>query len=182
MCDDLLVPHLSNTQVVWLILVLIIGAYSILVYSFLPHKSKSRAKKNKMSKLILTTLICLLPHIAYALDLNVSWLPNAESEVVKSYSLYQREELGEFTNSIDMGLPSLSLDKKLHFILNIDDLAKDKKYFYVLTAINATGEESAYSEEKSIFLASRPSPPSEFKIDQGVGDINIIIRIGTTQE
>lgn len=109
-------------------------------------------------------IFCLLiffgfGHTQQAKNVTVSWDANSESDLA-GYKVYIGESSGNYSGNVDVG-------NVLQFTWN--NLAVGKIYFFAVTAYDAAGNESDFSEEVSIALdppvdTNPPAPPRNVNV------------------
>lgn len=97
----------------------------------------------------------ILLHNVYAADISFSWLPNSETDL-KGYKIHYGEVSGNYTDSVDCGLPEI-IDGRVQY--TITDLP-DGLLYYACTAYD-NEQESDYSNE--LFLDPIPLAPVELQ-------------------
>lgn len=113
-------------------------------------------------------LILLMWPLLFSGGVKITWnAPTTNSDGtpltdLKGYNIYYGKETGVYVNQVDVG-NVLTFD-----ILNLDE---GVTYFFVLTAYDSTGNESAFSTEVSIFIpiatipdTLKPAPPESVKV------------------
>lgn len=96
-------------------------------------------------------LLLVLPACIYASDVTLTWNANTESDLA-GYKLYQGTVSGQY------GAP-VTLGKVTTHTLTLPTLTTDQTYFWALSAIDLTGNESGLSNEVSKFVVGVPPPP-----------------------
>jgi hypothetical protein len=116
-------------------------------------------------RILLVTMIFALTgyQASWAADANFSWLPNDASDGTVGYILHYGTSSRVYTESIDVGSPSL-VGGRVN--ANVPQLAPDQKYFFTVTAYNAAGQESTYANEVASTI------PSD-AVDDGTGDTGV---------
>ena len=89
-------------------------------------------------------IIILFVSAAEASDVSFSWTPNTESNL-DGYKIHYGTEQGTYTEVTDVGNPTIGDDNKVHG--NVDNLTEGTTYYFVCTAYDDQGNESAYSQE-----------------------------------
>ncbi len=106
-----------------------------------------------MKKLIL--LILLIPSLALAHDITLEWDANTEPDI-KEYCIYQSQNSGQYTTPVQcISHPNTTA------VISVSD----GTYFWVATAKDNAGNESAYSNEVTLTVqGGDPSPPNQVRI------------------
>ncbi|MGB3223461.1 MAG: fibronectin type III domain-containing protein, partial [Desulforhopalus sp.] len=114
-------------------------------------------------RVLLVTMIFALAsyQTSWAAHADFSWLPNDASDGTVGYVLYYGTSSRVYTESIDIGSPSL-IGGRVH--ANVPQLAPGQKYFFTVTAYNAAGQESPYANEVACTI------PLD-AVSDGTGDI-----------
>lgn len=115
-----------------------------------------------------------------AVELELSWTPNPESELVVGYKIYHKTDTTEYIELINISAPKLNEEERVFYRTGIDQFDRDTQYFFTVTAYNDKGIESAKAPGIGLYLTSRPSAPTELDLKYNGEPINIIINIGTT--
>jgi len=102
----------------------------------------------KMRKLIALYIISLLPVIAYATEVTLTWsapTTNADGTPLTDlagYKIYYGTESGNYSNIVDVGY----LDgAEVSYSLELTD----NRYYFAVTAYDTSGNESDYSNERA---------------------------------
>lgn len=81
-------------------------------------------------------------------SLRISWDPGEDGDVV-SYRVYYGASSGSYDKSIEVG----------EITAVIPDLLVDSYYYFAVTAVNASGLESDFSDELVVLARALPLPP-----------------------
>ncbi len=90
----------------------------------------------------LFVIIVFFPLALGAAVVRVSWLANSDADLA-GYRVYYGTSSGSYDNTLDAGL-STSVE--------IEGLAQGDTYYFAVTAYDTSGNESAFSEERSISI------------------------------
>ena len=105
-------------------------------------------------KLIITILVTFifsfLPGITFAGSAVLSWQANSEPDIA-GYSIYYGTLSRSYSSPIPVGKITT------YTISNLDE---GKKYYFAVTALDTSGNESGYSTEVSKVISSSSPPPS----------------------
>jgi hypothetical protein len=93
---------------------------------------------------LLFSLLCGWPALAVAGEATLSWNPNNESDLM-GYNIYYGTSSGNYTAKVDVGNV---------LIRTITGLTEGATYYFALTAYDMSGNESGFSSEASIVIAS----------------------------
>ncbi len=112
-----------------------------------------------MKKLLLFVPIILLlwSTVSYGAVINFAWDPN--SDVVSGYRLYQTTVSGQYTFGSGNEVLQISVGTETG---SVD--VPDGTYFWVLTAFDASGNESVPSNEVSKIVDTTISAPQNLRI------------------
>jgi len=108
------------------------------------------------------------PGMAAAQTMNVTlaWDPNKESDLA-GYRIYWSLTSGTYTATTRAEIPLASLADRTHPQFTVTGLDNTKKFYFVATAYDTEGKESAYSNEVSYIwdgvFGIPPAPPSGLK-------------------
>lgn len=122
-------------------------------------------RKFLFSTLLLSSLI--FPFSASALDLKFAWNPNTETDLA-GYRIYQ----GNATGGPYTQMGEIGVMPQPQFVWQVPPGTEAMRYF-VVTALDAAGNESGYSNEVAVRVDNvGPNPPTGLQIS-----INISITI-----
>ncbi len=107
----------------------------------------------------LFVIIVLFPLALRAAEIRVSWIADTDADLA-GYKVYYGTSSGSYDNILDVG-PSTSVE--------IGGLSQGETYYFVVTAYDTSGNESAFSEEKSICIPDGSSPVTD-KDNDGIPD------------
>lgn len=113
-------------------------------YVFNPTNTTGPLEKNNQArfrlKLLGATLafLCILPSLL-ASSVTLTWYPSPSSSIM-GYIVYSGTASGNYTNKIDVGNNTT---------VTLSNLVAGSTYYFVVTCYNATGDESAPSNEAS---------------------------------
>jgi hypothetical protein len=105
--------------------------------------------KKRINLLWVILLIFFIPNLVFAGSVKLTWQPNEELD----FSFY-RVYYG--TESRDYGPPIEVTDKTEHIYSNLED---GKTYYFTVTAVDNSGNESGYSIELSKYVGPSTGPP-----------------------
>lgn len=111
-----------------------------------------------IKRFLLSILIfCLmtLPVYAVGTTINFAWDPNIESDLA-GYRLYQSNISGSYIEDAILDIPAGTTTASI--------VVADGTYYWVLTAYDMTGNESAYSNEVTSSPDAVPDAPGNFRI------------------
>lgn len=109
---------------------------------------------------ILVIFILFLISIAYAGTATVSWDANTEPDLA-GYKIYFGLSSGSYGSQIQVGNIINS-----RMSVRVNGLELGREYFFVVTAIDFSGNESGFSNEVNIILAdSTEDPPEDPPVD-----------------
>lgn len=113
-----------------------------------------------LKRIAVSTLLACAAFVApaMALDLTVSWQPNAESDI-SGYQVSYGTVSGNYTQSMDAGNAASCL---------LTDIQEGVPYFIAVRAYDTAGQFSAYSSEATFF---QPSPPSDPPYEPSPGEL-----------
>lgn len=118
-------------------------------------------------KIYLCACISLLtfPAASIAAEVNLSWLPNSESQL-DGYVIHYGSTSGNYTESIDVGNPSTVNGE---VISSVAGLNEGDTYYFALTAYDNNGTHSPLSDELmwTAPIEPQPSPDPVAIIDNG---------------
>ncbi|MEA3221960.1 MAG: fibronectin type III domain-containing protein [Thermodesulfobacteriota bacterium] len=97
-------------------------------------------------------LMIAIPPFAYGAIVRISWEESREPGVA-GYSVYYGTSSMTYTQSLDIGS---CIDN-----IEIGDLDEGYTYYFAVTAYDSGGNESAYSEEVSVFIPGEDSPTDD---------------------
>ena len=104
------------------------------------HKALGQTERNHVFQaMLLVTFLCL-PMMGFASDgkLTLAWNSNTEPDIA-GYRLYYGTNPGSYSAHTDVGLNTIYTMQGL----------KQGTYYFAITALNRSGEESSYSNEVS---------------------------------
>jgi len=109
----------------------------------------------KITVTIWIAALILLASVCTAAQVKVSWTPNDEPDLA-GYRLYHGNESRNYTEDyLEIGKDAVST-----FVT-----VPDGFHYWGLTAVDASGNESGYSQEAYLEIdSSAPSPPEGFKV------------------
>jgi hypothetical protein len=109
-----------------------------------------------INKIMLIVIIMLLPAIAFAATVQVTWNPNTEPDLA-GYRLYVGEASGQYGEPVDVG------NVTGHAMQITPEYGAT--YYFALTAYDTSGNESGYSDEASCFIPDgvKPEKPTGLK-------------------
>ena len=102
-----------------------------------------------INKIMLIVIIMLLPAIAFAATVQVTWNPNTEPDLA-GYRLYVGEASGQYGEPVDVG-------NVTGHVMEITP-QHGATYYFALTAYDTSGNESGYSDEASCFIPDGVKP------------------------
>ena len=106
-------------------------------------------------KLVITILFAFvfsfLPSIAFAGSAVLSWEANSEPDIA-GYNVYYGITQRSYRSPIPVGKVTT---------YKVNNLDEGKKYYFAVTALDTSGNESGYSTEVSKFISSSSPPPSD---------------------
>ena len=106
-----------------------------------------------MKTLVLLLTLIAIP--AYAANVTFEWDANSESDLA-GYKLYQSNTSGEYTDSV------VSIPAGTETVM-LPDIT-DGEYFWVLTALDTSDNESEYSDEVTLTIdGTPPEKPTGFR-------------------
>lgn len=102
-------------------------------------------------------MFCLMTLPAYTVGttINFEWDPNIESDLA-GYRLYQSDVSGSYIDPEILDIPAGTTTASI--------VVADGTYYWVLTAYDVTGNESAYSNEVTSSPDAVPDAPGNFRI------------------
>lgn len=115
---------------------------------------------------VLALILALLPTLLSAAVVRISWNANTESDL-EGYRVFFGTSHGYYGNVINVGRRTT---------VDVSGLAAGTTYFFAVTAYDYSGNESAFSEERSVAIpaSSAPEgsePDSEGGVVDTVGDV-----------
>ncbi|MCP4114857.1 MAG: fibronectin type III domain-containing protein [Desulfobacteraceae bacterium] len=122
--------------------------------------------KSKYYTFIVLTLILAaihIPNIAGAGSVKLSWQPNSETDMA-SYRVYYG------TASRDYGLPIPVGNITEYTVMNLDD---GKKYYFAVSAVDTSGNESGLSQEVSKQAGPVPAPAPPLPGEELITDLDV---------
>ncbi len=102
-----------------------------------------------INKIMLIVIIMLLPAIAFAATVQVTWNPNTEPDLA-GYRLYVGEASGQYGEPVDVG-------NVTGHVMEITP-QHGATYYFALTAYDTSGNESGYSAEATCFIPDGVKP------------------------
>lgn len=123
---------------------------------FLPPKTRYW-RFSKWSLIFITLLLSLFVTPAGAYDVVIAWDPNDEPNLA-GYVLYVDDGISEILYEYIDSYPLEELDPQNPRV-KITDLSEDLAYYFVVTAYDADGNESDYSDEICV-INGEPCPQS----------------------
>jgi len=106
-----------------------------------------------MKKILIVALLVLFPFVCFAHDIEFEWDPNTETDLA-GYRLYQSNTSGQYGSTPVAEIAHPSTGKALTNLV-------DGQYFWVVTAFDMSGNESAYSNEVTwTFEDGDPAAPA----------------------
>jgi len=102
-----------------------------------------------INKIMLIVIIMLLPAIAFAATVQVTWNPNTEPDLA-GYRLYVGEASGQYGEPVDVG-------NVTGHVMEITP-QHGATYYFALTAYDTSGNESGYSDEATCFISDGVKP------------------------
>ena len=117
----------------------------------------------KETKYLKASFICIflmvvIPAWVYGAIVRVSWEEDVGSDVA-GYSVYYGTSSMTYTQSLDVGSGINSIE--------IGDLDEGYPYYFAVTAYDSEGNESAYSEEVSVFIPGEDTPAEDPSLSLG---------------
>ena len=102
-----------------------------------------------INKIMLIVIIMLLPAIAFAATVQVTWNPNTEPDLA-GYRLYVGEASGQYGEPVDVG----------NVTGHVMEITPEygATYYFALTAYDTSGNESGYSAEATCFIPDGVKP------------------------
>ena len=122
----------------------------------------------KYIRLLIVTIIFAVSSSppSWAAEANFSWLPNNPSDGTVGYMLHYGTSSRSYTKSIDVGSPS-PVSGRIYS--SVSQLVPQQTYYYAVTAYNAKGLESSYSNEVAYTPPSELVPDFALRINVGGG-------------
>ena len=102
-----------------------------------------------INKIMLIVIIMLLPAIAFAATVQVTWNPNTEPDL-SGYKLYHGTASGQYGEPVDVG-------NVTGHVMEITP-QHGATYYFALTAYDTSGNESGYSDEATCFVPDSGAP------------------------
>ncbi len=102
-----------------------------------------------INKIMLIVIIMLLPAIAFAATVQVTWNPNTEPDL-SGYKLYHGTASGQYGEPVDVG-------NVTGHVMEITP-QHGATYYFALTAYDTSGNESGYSAEATCFIPDGVKP------------------------
>jgi hypothetical protein len=103
------------------------------------------------SIILILLVICSYPAAVFAGEIYLLWDRNSEKDLA-GYRIHFGTESGRYDQTIYVG-------KYTRFV--VEDLEVDRRYYFVVTAIDYSGNESAYSREVNGIAVESADPRSE---------------------
>ncbi len=115
---------------------------------------------------VLALILALLPTILSAAIVRISWNANTESDL-EGYRVFYGTSHGSYANVINVGRRAT---------IDVSGLAAGMTYYFAVTAYDFSGNESVFSEERSVGIPSQgssegSSPDDDGGITEDVGDV-----------
>jgi len=142
------------------------------------------------SFLLLAALFIILPFsggAAYAMDINLAWAANSEADLA-GYKIYYKtgisgppyngEGASEGDSPISVAVEELKNPNSPQYIIH--GLSDTETVYLTLTALNADGMESGYSNEISVG-ATNQSPVASFTADPTSGEAPLLVFLDATE-
>ena len=112
-----------------------------------------------MLRTVLTVLLMLISTALFAGNVTVSWDANTESDL-SGYKVYYGTESGAYDKVVNVG--NITSQK-------IENLTDGQTYYFVVTAYDASGNESSFSAEVNIVVQApqdteAPKAPVNVKV------------------
>lgn len=101
----------------------------------------------------LAITLAVPPSAAFALDALVTWSP---VQSAAGYKIYVRSAANPFTDGLDVGAPAPSADGSLRYTLL--GISNGVVNYFAVTAYDAAGRESAFSNQLSLPVSPTPTP------------------------
>ncbi|RLB67230.1 MAG: hypothetical protein DRH04_08265 [Deltaproteobacteria bacterium] len=118
-----------------------------------------------MKKTIFTIILLVVIGVAFnvqaAVQVTATWSANTESDLA-GYNIYRSTTSG--SGYVKLNSSIIAKTSAPQYIDTIPD-ATEVTYYYVVTAVDTSGNESSYSSEASTHIDTRaPSPPNGIKV------------------
>ncbi len=109
--------------------------------------------------LTMSSLILIFSASAFAADVTVTWDANSESDLA-GYKVYYGTESEDYSQSTDVGNVTQ---------ISVGNLQNNTTYYFAVTAYDASGNESGFSQEASITIPpaednDAPQPPRNVRV------------------
>ena len=161
---------------------------------FLQRRTTTRLLKYHFltfySLLLLATLFIILPFsggAAYAMDITLAWDANSEADLT-GYKVYYKtgipgppyngDEALEGNSPISVPVEELTNPNSPQYIIH--GLSDTETVYLILTAFNADGMESGYSNEVSLGATNQP-PIASFTADPPSGEAPLLVLFDATE-
>lgn len=114
-----------------------------------------------MKKTIFSLFFLLVLSVAFsaqaAIQVTATWSPNTEGDLA-GYNIYRSTTSGSGFTKINSSIITKTATPQYHDNING---TIDATYYYVVTAVDTSGNESAHSNQGSIHIdTSAPAPPN----------------------
>lgn len=107
-------------------------------------------QKRTLLCVLALVLICMNPLTAMAAGIRIAWNANTEADLA-GYNVYYGTSPGKYSACINVGNVCS---------YKVDNLTQGKTYYFIVTALDKAGNESADSAEVSATLPSAAASPS----------------------
>lgn len=114
-----------------------------------------------MLRNLLIVLLMLISTSLFAGNVTVSWDPNSEPDL-GGYKIYYGTESGTYDKVVNVG--SITSQK-------IENLTDGQTYYFVVTAYDASGNESSFSAEVNIVV----QPPQDTEAPKAPVNVKVIV-------
>ena len=114
-----------------------------------------------MLRAILTVLLMLISTSLFAGNVTVSWDANSESDLA-GYKIYYGTASGNYDKVVNVGNTSSQ---------KIENLTDGQTYYFVVTAFDASGNESDFSAEVNIVV----QPPQDTEAPKAPANVKVIV-------
>lgn len=108
-------------------------------------------KKSTIVTIVFTSLLFIIPLRAVAGEITLAWDPNSEADLA-GYRLYMQEGAQASGYRLLVDIPLFDIDSEAPSF-TIFDLMADTHYYFAITAYNANGDESGFSNSVCVINA-----------------------------